>query len=101
MAQRSIEETFRAVAVRPRTGQSSSALPKIEATVSGTSVSAASGSVGSAGVAGNGVSAPPGSAGAPAIEGATLSPALNEAAQEIVRLREAYQRQADLITANT
>jgi hypothetical protein len=33
--------------------------------------------------------------------GATLQPALNEAAQEIARLRESYQRQADLIAANT
>ena len=33
--------------------------------------------------------------------GSSLSPALSEAASEIARLREVYQQQADLITANT
>ena len=35
------------------------------------------------------------------VGGSNLSPALAEAASEIARLREVYQRQADLITANT
>ncbi len=35
------------------------------------------------------------------VEGSHLSPALAAAASEIARLREVYQRQADLITANT
>lgn len=36
-----------------------------------------------------------------AVGGASLSPALAEAAAEIAKLREVYQRQAELITANT
>ncbi len=35
------------------------------------------------------------------VGGSSLSPALSEAASEIARLREVYQQQADLITANT
>lgn len=35
------------------------------------------------------------------VGGSSLSPALAEAASEIARLREVYQRQADLISANT
>jgi hypothetical protein len=36
-----------------------------------------------------------------AVTGSNLSPALAEAASEIAKLREVYQRQADLIAANT
>ena len=36
-----------------------------------------------------------------AVSGTGLSPALSEAAREIAQLREVYQRQADLIAANT
>jgi hypothetical protein len=36
-----------------------------------------------------------------AVTGSSLSPALAEAASEIAKLREVYQRQADLIAANT
>jgi hypothetical protein len=64
MAQR-IEEAFKSVAPKGRSGQ-----------VSGGSIDAAVG-------------------------GSTLSPALAEAAGEIAKLREVYQRQVDLIAANT
>lgn len=65
MAQR-IEEVFKSVAPRGRSGQPSSSVA-LETAVSG----------------------------------AGLSPALAEAANEIAKLREVYQKQADLITANT
>lgn len=65
MAQR-IEEVFRSVAPRGRSGQSAGA-GELAAAVTGTS----------------------------------LTPALAEAAAEIAKLREVYQRQADLIAANT
>ena len=67
MAQRSIEETFRAIAPRRRGAQSGLPTSGIES----------------------------------AAGGASLSPALAEASQEIARLRDVYQKQADLIIANT